>query len=125
LLQSAGDLSRTVLLEVVIHRFDFLKKMKKKGRELIFRILLGEQSRQPMFKINIQDYIKLIQIFVSRDAEPPFLSMFIFRFLFKDEESVNMMCTLDSLDLIDSSVNRHKVVEGRLEKILYSCSGKP
>ncbi len=99
---------------MVIHRFDFLKKMKKKGRELIFRILLGEQSRQPMFKINIQDYIKLIQIFVSRDAEPPFLSMFIFRFLFKDEESVNMMCALDSLDLIDSSVNRHKVVEGRL-----------
>lgn len=88
--------------------------MKKKGRELIFRILLGEQSRQPMFKINIQDYIKLIQIFVSRDAELPFLSMFIFRFLFKDEESVNMACALDSLDLIDSSVNRHKVVEGRL-----------
>lgn len=64
--------------------------MKKKGRDLIFKIILGEQALKPLFKINIQDYIKFIQLFVSGDADCSIVAMFVFKFLFQDEERVNM-----------------------------------
>lgn len=85
LLHSTGDSSRTVLLDILTHRFQFLKKMKKKGRDLVFKIILGEQALRPLFKINIQDYIKFIQLFVSRDADCSVTSMFIFKFLFRED----------------------------------------
>lgn len=81
-----GDSSRTVLLEILIHRFDFLKKMKRKARDSIFKILLGVESLSPIFKISIQDYIKFIQLFISRDADTSLVAIFAFKFLFKNEE---------------------------------------
>lgn len=75
-----------MLLDIVIHRFEFLKAMKKKARDLVFEILLGVEGVSTYYKINIHEYIKFNQLFVSRDAEPAQLAMFIFAFLFMREE---------------------------------------
>jgi hypothetical protein len=58
--------------------------MKKKARDLIFKILWGSEALSPLFKINIQDYIKFIQIFVSKDAEISVTAYFAFKFLFRN-----------------------------------------
>ena len=41
LFSTFSDPSKTVLVDIVIHRFDFLKKMKKKLRDLTFKVLLN------------------------------------------------------------------------------------
>lgn len=84
--------------------------MKKRGRDLIFKILLGVESLSPVFKINIQDYIKFIQLFVSRDAEPNLVALFTYKFLFKNEEDVNMESALSCLNLIENSNKKHKYI---------------
>lgn len=48
------DPSRTVLLDIITHRFNFMKNMSKRTRENIYRSLLGRTDINPLTKINIQ-----------------------------------------------------------------------
>ena len=52
------DPSRNLLLDIITHRFNFLKTINKKMRNSIYRSLLGRQVN-PLTKINIQEYMKI------------------------------------------------------------------
>lgn len=92
--------------------------MKKKCRDAIFLAIFGPESLDPLFKIHIQEYIKFIQVFVSRDADPSFLALLMFKFLFKDENSINEQTVLKSLDLIGNSANKHSIIESKIFSIM-------
>lgn len=78
----------------------------------------------PLFKINIQDYIKLIQLLISRDAEPILSATFIYKFLFKEEEEeVRLEDALMVLEGVGGSARRHGLVEARLGEIVGRAGG--
>ena len=112
------DKSNTVLIEILVHRFDFLKKMKKKCLELLFKTLLNLEDLPKYYKINIQDYLKFIQLFVYRDADNFTVAMFIFSFLFKESQEISMSAAEKSLGLLAGLASLHLEIETILEKLI-------
>lgn len=53
LFSSFSDNSRTVLVDIVVHRFEFLKKLKKKIKDLVFKVILNLEELPTFYKINI------------------------------------------------------------------------
>ena len=98
-------------MDIVVHRFEFLKKLKKKIRELIFKVILSMDEIPTYYKINIHEYLKFTQLFVSRDAEPNFLTMFMLTFLFKESREISFDGAMAVLDQIDGPVSKHSFVE--------------
>lgn len=68
LLHKSAENHQTVLLDILTCRFDFLKNGKKKMRDLLYKSVFGFSEIGTYTKIGIQDYIKFIRIFISRDA---------------------------------------------------------
>jgi hypothetical protein len=62
------DSSRSLLLDIITHRFGFLKTMSKRVRENLYRSLFRREIN-PLTKINIQEYMKINEMFVGRDAK--------------------------------------------------------
>ena len=70
------------------------------------------------YKINIHEYLKFTQLFISRDADSNMNTMFILSFLFQDANEVNFEVAKNILDQIGGPASVHSIVEDRLYEIL-------
>ena len=70
------------------------------------------------YKINIHEYLKFTQLFVSRDADANMTTMFILSFLFQDANEVTYPVAKSILDQIGGPASIHSVIEDRLYEIL-------
>lgn len=80
-LSEGGDISRTVLLDVLTHRFSFLKSLSSCTRNKLYWAVF-QREVTALSKISINEYLKFSEIFIGRDADPTALSSFIYLFLF-------------------------------------------
>lgn len=111
------------MVDIVVHRYEFLKKMKKKARDSILKIILGEDELTPVTKMNIQDYIKFVQLLISRDAESTLVAMFLFMFLFESEDEITKEAVFKTLNLLEGSATKHRIVESKLCEIIKKSKG--
>lgn len=77
---------------------------------MIFKVLLSLEELPKYYKINIQDYLKFIQLFVYRDADSFAVSMFIFSFLFKQHQEISMDAVRKSMDLLGGTAHAHEEI---------------
>ena len=59
------------------------------------------------YKINIHEYLKFTQLFISRDAEPNMTTMFMLSFLFQDANEVSYEVAKNVLDQINGPASLH------------------
>jgi hypothetical protein len=62
------DPSRTLLIDVLNHRFTFMKQVNRRLRDNIYRCLLKRDDIHVLSKISVQEYIRFYEMFVGRDA---------------------------------------------------------
>lgn len=51
------DPSRTLLIDVLNHRFSFMKQINRRLKDNIYRSLFKRDDIHPLTKINVQEYI--------------------------------------------------------------------
>ena len=78
------DFSRTLLLDIITHRFQFLKTMNKRVRSHLYFSLLGREVNS-LTKINLQEYMKISSMFVGKDAGSHEVAVFMCVFLFGEK----------------------------------------
>jgi hypothetical protein len=81
------DPSRTLLLDVLNHRFAFMKQMGRRLRDRVYRCLLKRDELHPLSKINLQDYMAFYEMLVGRDANIVDTATFVYILLFQDTPS--------------------------------------
>lgn len=79
------DPSRTLLLDVLNHRFAFMKQLGRKLRDRIYRCLLKRDDLHPLSKVNLQEYMAFYEMLVGRDANIVDTATFVYLLLFHDE----------------------------------------
>lgn len=83
--QPEKDPSRTVLLDIITHRFGFMKAIGGRMRDAIYRCLLGRENVNMLTKINVQEYMRFCELFVGRDAGPVETATFLYLLLFNGQ----------------------------------------
>jgi hypothetical protein len=81
------DPSRTLLLDVLNHRFAFMKQMGRRLRDWIYRCLLKRDDLHPLSKLNLQEYMAFYEMLVGRDANIVDTATFIYLLLFHETPS--------------------------------------
>ncbi len=117
------DASRTVLLDILEHRFGFLSNLKKKIKNCIFKSLLGCDEIYSYSKLKIHEYIRFLQLFVYRDASTHELSFFIFNFLFREQEEVSYQNAKKMLNFLGGDSSKHLQIQTTLLEIIQKCEG--
>ena len=83
--QPEKDPSRTVLLDIITHRFGFMKAIGGRMRDHIYRCLLGRENVNILTKINVQEYMRFCEMFLGRDAGSPEIATFLYLLFFNGQ----------------------------------------
>lgn len=79
--------NESIFLEVLIHRFSWLKLLNKKLVERMFAAL-GVEEFDRYAKISLKTYVDFIRLFVVRDANESMLSEFLLKLFFGKRQLV-------------------------------------
>ena len=76
------DPSRTLLIDVLNHRFSFMKQLNRRLKDNVFRCLLKRDDIHSLTKINVQEYMRFYEMFIGRDSNLVETATFIYLILF-------------------------------------------
>lgn len=80
------DPSRTLLIDVLNHRFSFMKQLNRRLRDNVYRCLLKRDEIHSLTKINVQEYMRFYEMFIARDANLVETATFIYLILFGNSQ---------------------------------------
>lgn len=70
------------MLDVLNHRFVFMKQLGKRVKDRVYRCLLKRDDIYPFTKLNISEYMAFYEMFVGRDSDIIETATFVYLFLF-------------------------------------------
>lgn len=104
---TSDSASEAIFLEVLIHRFGWLKSLRKKLVEKLFAAL-GVDEFDRYTKISLKIYVDFIRLFIIRDANESMLSEFLLKLFFgKQQQKVTKSTFEQTLDLMDGPESKH------------------
>lgn len=106
---SADVPSESIFLEVLVHRFGWLKTLHKKTIERLFSAL-NVDNIDRYAKITLKTYVEFIRLFVIRDASEEALSEFLLKFFFGRKQIVIRSTFEEVLDTLEGPESKHQKI---------------